>query len=561
MAGTLTLVDLAGAVALLLWGVHMVQTGIQRAYGPALRRVLAHAGAWRLPAFGAGLAVTAVLQSSTATGLMVSAFAADGLIELIPALAAMLGANVGTTLIVQLLSFDVSSMAMLLVLLGVVMFRSGAATRARDLGRVFIGLGLMLLALHAVIDVITPYEDQPSLRMLLGALATDPGMDVLAAAVLTWAAHSSVAVVLLVMSFAAKGVIPPDAAFAMVLGANLGTSINPVLEGASGSPAAKRVPFGNLAGRLLFCLIVLATLAPLGRVLVQIEPDPGRAVADFHTGFNLALAVILLPLLGPWSALLTRWLPASAASSDPGEPAYLPTALRSSPPVALAAAAREGLRMADALEAMLAGPRAALLSDDRAAISGTRRLDNVLDRLNRAIKGFLIGMDTDALAPADHRRVAQILAFTTNLEQAGDVVEENLMSHAAKRQRLGLAFSEAGCADMLRMIDRLAANLRTAAGVFMSEDLRAARLLAAEKAVFREMEREATAAHLARLREGRLDTAATSALPLDGISDLKRINDHLVRGAAYPVLENAGELLATRLRTEEPEAADSGKST
>src|SRR4051812_44352766 len=211
----------------------MVQTGIQRALGARLRSLLASTLRNRFQAFLAGIGVTAVLQSSTATGLMVTGFAASGLIDLVPALAVMLSANVGTTLIVQVLSFNVAEVAPALILLGVLMFRRSSAA-PRDFGRVLIGLGLMLMALRQFIFLLDPYEDMPSLRLLLGAVATQPVLDVILGAGLTWAAHSSVATVLLTMSFAAKGVVPPDAAFALVLGANLGTAINPVLEGGAG---------------------------------------------------------------------------------------------------------------------------------------------------------------------------------------------------------------------------------------------------------------------------------------------------------------------------------------
>src|SRR6476620_3914612 len=200
MNTTLTLVDLGGAIALLIWGVHMVQTGITRAFGPQLRRMLSYALGNRFKAFLAGLGGSGVIQSSTATGLMVTSFAAGGLVDLMPALAVMLGANVGTTVIFQALSCDVSRVAFLLILIGVMMFRRSGVTRTRDLGRVGIGLGLMLMALQHLLAMITPYEDVPSLRMLLGAVTTDPLIDIVLAAGLTWAAHSSVSVVLLVMA-------------------------------------------------------------------------------------------------------------------------------------------------------------------------------------------------------------------------------------------------------------------------------------------------------------------------------------------------------------------------
>src|ERR1700744_3787470 len=258
MALPVTLVKLAGSVALLLWGVHMVCSGVQRAFGARLRGFLGGALRNRFKAFLAGMGVTAALQSITATGLMVTGFTASGLIDLAPALAVMLGANVGTTLIVQVLSFDVAEIAPAFILVGVLLFRRASAG-PRDFGRVLIGLGLMLMALHQFIELLTPYEDVPSLRMLLGAVSTQPVLDVILGAGLTWAAHSSVAVVLVVMSFAAQGTVPPDAAFALVLGANLGTAINPLLEGGAGAdPAGRRLPIGNLLNRVLGCAVALA---------------------------------------------------------------------------------------------------------------------------------------------------------------------------------------------------------------------------------------------------------------------------------------------------------------
>ena len=545
---TWTLLDLAGSVALLLWGVHMVQTGIQRAFGPELRRWLGTALNNRLAAFAAGMGVTAILQSSTATGLMVAGFAAGGAVALQPALAVMLGANVGTTLIVQVFSFDVSGVAPALILLGVLLFRRARSTRTRDLGRVAIGLGLMLMALAQLIVLVTPYEDAPSMRMVLGAVATQPVMDVLLAAGLTWAAHSSVAVVLLVMSFAAKGAVPPEAAFALVLGANLGTAINPVLEGVSGDdPVARRLPIGNLLNRLIGVVVVLALLPRLAPLWVALDPDPVREVADFHTVFNLLLAVIFLPLLGPWAALLRRLLPARVEPDDPGQPRYLEPAALETPPIALAAAAREALRMADVLETMLNGAAKAMTDTDRRRIAKVRRLHSILDKLNSAIRAYLTSLDVEALTEADDRRLSEVLVFVTNLEAAADVVDRSIMGYAARRLKRGMPLSAAEQAEASKVLLRLAGTVGAASAVFMTEDARAARRLVAEKEALREIEATATAAHFARLRG--TAGADASALNLDLLRELKRVNSHLV-AAGYPVLEAQGELLPSRLRAE-----------
>src|SRR3984885_2748663 len=229
--GSLVLLDLMGGVALLLWGLHMVLTGVLRAFGPNLRRSLDKALRNHFTASVAGLGLTALLQSSTATGLMTTSLAADGLVSLVPALAIMLGANVGTTLIVQVLSFNVSAVAPLFFVVGVITFRAGGQSLTRALGRIAIGLGLTLLALHILIDTLAPAEQAPLASALLASVTHDPVLCIVIAAALTWAAHSSVAVVLLVMSLAFSHFVSAEAALALVLGANLGSAINPLIEG------------------------------------------------------------------------------------------------------------------------------------------------------------------------------------------------------------------------------------------------------------------------------------------------------------------------------------------
>jgi phosphate:Na+ symporter len=550
MTLSLTLLNLAGSVTLLLWGVHMVQTGVQRAFGAKLRNFLGRTLNNRFKALAAGMGVTAILQSSTATGLMVTGFAAGGLVDLVPALAVMLGANIGTTLIVQVLSFNVAEIAPALILIGVLMFRRAQAG-PRDFGRVLIGLGLMLMALYQFVSLLAPYEDVPSLHLLLGAISTQPLLDVVLAAGLTWAAHSSVAVVLVIMSFALQGSVPPDAAFALVLGANLGTAINPVLEGTTGSdPAAKRLPIGNLLNRLAGVAIGLLFLPAIGTWMMTIEPNNARAVADFHTAFNLVMALLFFPFLSSYARLLRYWLPTRDNPADPSRPLYLDPTVRQNPAIALGGAAREALRMADMVETMLAGLRETFEKANRRQIGDTRRMDDVLDKINTAIKTYLTSLDTENMSDADHARLREILTFATNMEHAGDIIDNNLLGSGNKMVKRGVVFSKSGQGELLAMIDRLVANVRTAATVFMTGDERIARQLASEKEVFRDMESAATDAHFRRLREGHVETVETSTLHLDALRDLKSVNANLVAAAAYPILERKGELLPTRLRAD-----------
>jgi phosphate:Na+ symporter len=385
--GSLVLLDLLGGVALLLWGLHMVLSGVLRAFGPDLRRLLGKALRNRFAAFGAGFGLTALLQSSTATGLMTTSLAADGVVSLVPALAIMLGANVGTTMIVQVLSFNISAVAPVLFIVGLVTFRVGGQSLTRALGRIAIGLGLTLLALHILVDTLAPAEQAPAVRVLLGAVTNDPVLCIVIAAALTWAAHSSVAVVLLVMSLAYSHFVTPEAALALVLGANLGSAINPVLEGATrGDPASRRLPLGNLINRLVGILVALPLLPLLARELTALQPDAAKMTAEFHMLFNVLLAAIFIGLLDPMAWLLVRILPERKQPADPSLPRYLDETTLDTPSLAIANAAREMLRVGDTVEAMLGQVMTAIMNSDRKLASDVSGMDNVVDRLTEAIK-------------------------------------------------------------------------------------------------------------------------------------------------------------------------------
>ncbi len=326
------LLELAGEAALLLWGLHMVQSGVMRAYGSRLRQRLGSGLSNRRRGFAAGLMVTALLQSSTATAFMVASFCAGGAVALVPGLAAMLGANVGTALIVQVVSFKVDALAPLLILAGVVAFRTATRTRQRDLGRASIGLGLMLLSLHLMGGTMAPVEASPALRTVLGALADQPLPNLLIAAVLAWAMHSSVAAVIFVASLHAAGVIGAEAAIAMVVGANLGSAMNPLLEGDRSEWARMRVPVGNVANRALGAVLALGLLPWATQALVALDAAPARLVANAHLAFNLAMALLALPLLPALARLLRRALPERPLADDPATPRYLDEAALRTPP-------------------------------------------------------------------------------------------------------------------------------------------------------------------------------------------------------------------------------------
>jgi len=540
MAG-LIILDLMGGVALLLWGLHMVQSGVLRAFGADLRHFLGKALRSRFRAFGFGVVVTAILQSSTATALMASSFAASGLLALTPALAIMLGANVGTTLIVQALSFNIAAVAPVLFVVGLVAFRSGPRSRIKDIGRIAIGLGLMLLSLHILLDTLAPAENAPGVRVLMSAITGDPVLCVVIAALITWAVHSSVASVLLIMSLAYSQFVTPYAALALVLGANLGSAINPVFEGARrDDPASYRLPLGNLINRVVGIVLVLPFLGVVAEHMHAWQPDLAKMTAAFHIAFNVGTAIIFIGLLDTMSRLLTRLLPDRVQETDPSRPRYLDETALETPSLALADAARETLRMGDLVEIMLRKVMAAMMTGDRALVDQVSKMDNIVDSLDEAIKLYVTKLTRGSLDESEGRRAMEIISFAINLEHIGDIIDKNLSELATKKIKRRFQFSPEGAEELAAFHKRTMESLRIAFGVFMSGDANEARKLLVEKTTLKNTELAAVERHLDRLREGRPETIETTSLHLDVLRDLRRIHSHIC-SVAYPVLDAAGE--------------------
>jgi phosphate:Na+ symporter len=542
--GSVVLLDMMGGVALLLWGLHMVHSGILRAFGPDLRLLLAGALKNRFAAFMAGLGLTALLQSSTATALITSSFSAEGLVSLVPALAIMLGANVGTTLIVQVLSFNLAAAAPVLFIFGLVAFRSGVRSRIKDIGRVSIGLGLMLLALHILLDTLAPAENAPGVRVVMNAITGDPVLCIIIAGAVSWAVHSSVATILLIMSLAYAHFVVPYAALALVLGANLGSAINPVFEGARrDNPASYRLPLGNLLNRLVGVLLVAPVLRPIAETLQSWQPDLAKLTAEFHIAFNIATAAIFIGLLDAMARMLKKFLPTKVQETDPSRPRYLDESALETPSLALADAARETLHMGDIVEVMLRQVMAAMMTNDRSLVDQVSRMDNSVDGLDEAIKLYLTKLTRGSLGEREGRRALEIISFAINLEHIGDIIDKNLSELAAKKIKRRFQFSPEGAEELSAFHKRTTDSLRIAFGVFMSGDVREARKLLADKALLRSAELAATERHLDRLREGRPESIETTSLHLDVLRDLRRIHSHIC-SVAYPVLDAAGELPA-----------------
>lgn len=545
MPGHTLLLQLLGGIALLIWATRLVRVGMDRAFGARLRRAVSQATAGPVRACLTGLGVATALQSSSATGLLTVSFAERGLIALAPALALMLGADIGSTLVVQLLSLGGGLLAPALLVAGVPLALASRSGQAREIGGILVGLALMMLSLTLIVGASEPLRGNAALAAILARLGDDPIMAAVIGAALAWLAHSSVATVLLVMSLAGGGVIGPALGIALVIGANVGSGLVPLGLGLQGPAAGRRVLIGNLAFRLIGAVVALAAIDGLAGLVAWLGADPARQIANAHTGFNVLLALALLPFTGLAASLLARLVTDPETSGD--KPLdHLDDGAFERPAVAFGNATREVIRLADLVETMLRDSLAAFSEPDERRRQDISRLDDEIDRRQEALKLYLTRLSRQPLGEDERQRCFDLILFTTNLEHVGDIVDKGLLRLAAKKHRHRLSFSEAGWAEIEALHRRVRDQMRLAVTVFMTGDLAVARELVAEKDGIRAAERGAMESHLERLRDGTVASIETSALHLDILRDLKRIAAHLT-AVAYPILEANGALRTSRL--------------
>ena len=551
-----TLLNLLASVALLVWGTHIVRTGILRVYGANLRRVLSKSVSNRLSAFLAGLGVTSLVQSSSATALITTSFVSQNLIALAPALAIMLGADVGTSLMAQVFSLDLAWLSPLAIFFGVVFFLSRKNTRAGQIGRVAIGLGLIILALQLIQAAAKPIVSAAGTKVLFASLSGDPMLDMLIGALFTIFSWSSLAIVLLSATLSAANVITVPVAMCLVLGANLGSGAIAVL-GTMGAPGGgRRVALGNLMFKVVGCVLFSLALPLALQAIGHFDTDPRRQVLHFHVLFNVSLAVGFIFFTEAIARLMERWVPeAGMAGATAAEPRHLDSGALETPTLALANAARETLRIGDTIEQMLNGMLEVLRTNDDKRVEELIRLDDDVDRLYTVVKLYLTQISREALDEKDGRRWAEIISLTINLEHVGDVIERILVDIKDKKIAHRLSFSEAGMQELANLHAKLVANLRLGLSVFLTGDVKSAQMLLAEKEKFRDLERSYASQHLDRLADQSVQSIETSSLHLDIISDMRRINSFFC-STAYPILEQAGQLRKSRLRP-----ANAGEAT
>jgi phosphate:Na+ symporter len=550
--GTMVIVNLLGGVALLLWGVRMVRTGVLRAWGDALKRFIENNLSNRTTAFASGAVATLMLQSGTATALIITGLASSGVIGAATGIAVLLGADLGSAVVSAVFAIAgplVTGLSSVLLFAGFLVFSVSTDFRPRNAGRISMGLGLMLLALNLVVTASEPLREATLFHSVLAALGRDPLLALVVGALVTWMSYSTLAVILLIASFLASGSLEIGAAMALILGVNLGGGL-PALTATAGQPRpARRLPVANLACRAALALMLVPALGPIRETAGSWIADPVATAVSLHIAFNLLLAIVFLPFAGAIMSGVERVLPNVAAAADHlAAPRYLDRAALNTPAVALSNAQAETGRMTELLDRMLSLSMEVLTGGTIERLKELRLLDEKMNAYQSAIHAYLVGLMEVELEQRYSRRAMEIMLYVSNLEHAGDIVHLNLADRIKSKTKENVSFTKAQ-GEALNELQRLVSNsLRIASNVLASGDVEGARRLIEQKAGFRELEQRIIEQHFEQRTGGRTKSLRASAIFVDLIRDLHRINSHIV-SAAYPIVDRAGLLRETRLRT------------
>ncbi len=551
MSGAVIFLELAGAVALLLWATRMIQTGVQRAFGHLLKDALRRALGTAPSAALAGGALAMALQSATAVAVVVSGFAGAGLVPVGRAITALLGADLGSALVALILQLDLSLLVPVLLLLGLILFRNAGTKRWQQVGRILLGVGLLLLSLRLIGAAAAPLGESALLPLVLGYLSEDWLTAFLLAALMALLFHSSIAAILVVAALAQQGLVPAVLILPVVLGINAGAALIPVYLTRGMAHPARLVPLGNLllrGGGALAGLALLFLVRPDPLALVPGIETPASVAVSAHVAFNAALVILGLALSGPLARALSGIFAPAAGRSRLGETRQ--SALNDSdlamPSVAIANAARELMVICERVETMMARVPGLYREPDAADAAELQALDDEVDAIHTAIKLYLSRIPDDALDSHELDRVNDILAATIKLEQIADIITRNLVTKAKKKADRRVEFSDAGWEELSAMHAEVLANTRRAFSVVLSGDVSLARELARSKERLRRLEHDSEMGHLERLRAGDPHSRETSTLHMDIVRDLKEINSLLV-SLTYPVLDREGMLRPSRL--------------
>lgn len=529
------MLSLLSGLFVLLYGVKIAGEGFQRAAGTKLRQILYYVTSNRITGVAIGALVTAVIQSSSATTVMTVGFVSSGLMSLAQAVGVILGANIGTTFTVQLIAFKVYDYALIMVGVGAALVLFGRKRNIVFTGQGILGFALIFLSLKIMSDAMIPMKESRLFREILLSLEGNTIGLLLISTIFTGLVQSSAGTIGIALALSLQGLISLEGALPIILGANVGTCIASVLSSINATNEAKKVALVHVLFNVIGVLVFLPLLGIFKDIIVMTSTGLSRQIANAHSLFNLTVTFLFIPFTPHLARLADKIIPAEEGSDTRFKPKYLNTQVLESPDVAFGLATREALRMADIAQEMFSKCIYVIIKDDQDLLVRVEEMDDQLDILDKEIKLYITKISQKALTEGESKREVAILTLVNDLENIGDIIDKNIMELAKKKIANALIFSEEGQKEIIDFFSKVADNFEMAISAFATGDSDLAWKVLKNKEKLGTLERELKAAHIARLHKGLKESIDTSSIHLDLLSNLKRINHHIIN-ISYPLI-------------------------
>ena len=540
------ILNLAAAAALLIWAVRLVRTSFERAFSSQMRQWLKLTTGNRLTAAMTGVGISIMLQSSTAVALLLASFMPASAMSVSMGLAIILGADLGSAIVVQILSSRISLLTPLLLLSGVFFFMRTNRRVLRQIGRILIGLSLIFVSLGMISEASAPLANNAAIKNVFIYLSDDLLTGFVLASFLAWMMHSSIAAVLLFATLAANGVLPLNAAFAMTLGANLGGSFIAVFLTLKSDINIRKVVLANLLLRGGGALVALALIHEFDIINHIFGATSQLKVLNFHLVLNAAVLLAGVILLTPASGFAAILLPEKQDADELSMRSVLDLSVQNEPARAFACVRRELVDMGNRIENMLRDAMDLFENYDENIAERLRAEERNIAKNAFDLRVYLSGIRSDDPSEDTGTRAFDFAGIATNLESGADAIGRKIVTLAKRMHHDRTHFSEDGRHELMDFYDKVLRNIQQGILVLMSEDVETARELVAQKEMIRELNQKLERKHLTRLRQGLTETIETSAIHIDLLRSLKVLNTGFAM-IAYPLLREHGALLKSRL--------------
>lgn len=545
-SGTYELTLILGAATLLLWGVRMARTGVTRIYGSRIHQLISRALHNKLVTLLTGAGAATILQSSIAVAVFASSLAALGAMPVADGLLLLLGADAGSAVVAALLTLNLKAFWPVLMFAGYLLHSiySDSDSPLKQCGRILLGIAMILVALTFMSQVSSALAESELIRIIVSSLGSELLIALLLFAILTWLAHSSIAILLFWASLVQAGITSdPALILAALLGINLGNAVPPIVMTWNQAAPARRLVVGHALLKLSGVLLGLVVLRPIAGLYPWLPGAPSFRVVILHIGFNLCLILLFGLFVRPIAKLLERCFVESQPLVEEIRPKYIPgrgEEIVKPDLLPLTALSREVLRILGTVQGMLETTKGMLVARNGEQAPAVLKSEEKVNTLYKAVRTYTVTLTRQGLSEAEGRKATALLRYAASLENAADVVCKTMIGIPEAMRKQDKQFSAQGLEEIDSLFRYLDGNAQVAAEVIMTWSDETANVLVQRKRDFRKMCHASSRRQIGRLTEDASNAQESTSAHFDLVSEMRWINTQLC-SIAYELRPESGQ--------------------